>query len=133
MRKLRRDVKNRQGQALVEFALILPVFVLLMAGILEFGLFFNSYINVSFASKEGARIASLDVNATDQSVALSVKATMPSSAAVTVTVNPPAPRVTGTLVAVTVSTAHTFTTPIISSVVPSNPYTISAITSMRSE
>lgn len=133
MMSIRESLKKKSGQAIVEFALILPVFILMLMGLLEFGLFFNSYINVTFASKEGARIASLDTNATTQTVESSITATMPSSGTVTVTVSPPAPRVTGATVTVTVTRQHTFMTPIISAVVPSNPYTISAVTAMRSE
>ena len=125
--------KKNSGQAVVELAFVLPVLILLVAGILEFGLFFNSYLNVAFASKEGARIASLDTNATDQTVTAAVTATVPFSSSATVTVSPAVPRVTGSPVTVTVSTTYTFITPVISALVPSNPYTISSSTVMRSE
>lgn len=133
MRRVRVELKKSSGQAIVEFALVLPLFILLMVGILDFGLFFNSYINVAFSSKEGARMASLDTSLSNLAIEASVKATMPSASNVTVTVSPPAPRITGSLVAVTVSAQHTFFTPVISSLLPSNPYTISSATSMRSE
>ena len=124
---------NNRGQAIVEFALILPILALLVMGIIEFGLFFNSYINITFASKEGARLASLDANATTASIEASIQATMPAMKNLAVTITPPAPRTTGYPVAVAVSTQHTFSSPIISSLMPSNPYTISASTTARSE
>lgn len=53
MRRLRRD----DGQDLVEFALIAPLFFLLLFGILEFGLVIWHYNTVSIAAREGARAA----------------------------------------------------------------------------
>lgn len=133
MIRTREKLKKNRGQAMVEFALVLPILIIIITGILEFGLFFNSYINITFASKEGARIASLDTNATNQRIQTAARAAIPNSGNVTVTVSPAAPRVTGAPVTVTVSMPHTFITPIIAAVVPSNPYTISASTAMRSE
>jgi Flp pilus assembly protein TadG len=52
--------RNRQqGQALVEFAILLPVLLLLLLGIVQFGLAFNNYIQVTSAAREGARKASV--------------------------------------------------------------------------
>ena len=124
---------KKRGQALVEFALILPVLLLFLMGIIEFGLFFNSYLNITFGSREGARIASLDTNATTETIADAVRTTTPSITSITVTVQPAAPRVTGSAVTVTVSTQYTFITPVISVLMPSNPYSIASSTTMRSE
>ena len=124
---------NNRGQAIVEFALILPILIVLVMGILEFGLFFHSYVNISFASKEAARLAALDANATSQSIAASVQATMPATSNIAITLTPAAPRTTGLPVTVSVSTQHTFMTPVISVLAPSNPYTISSSTTARSE
>jgi Flp pilus assembly protein TadG len=49
------QIKVRQGQATVEFALILPVFLLIMAGTIEFGRAFWSYGLLLQAAQEGAR------------------------------------------------------------------------------
>jgi Flp pilus assembly protein TadG len=53
MRKKRRS----GGQSLVEFALVLPVFLLLLGGIIDFGFMFYSRITVINAAREGARSA----------------------------------------------------------------------------
>jgi len=45
----------RRGQATVEFALILPVFLLILAGSIEFGRVFWSYGLLLQAAQEGAR------------------------------------------------------------------------------
>jgi Flp pilus assembly protein TadG len=51
----RRSARGR-GQALVEFALVIPIFLLLVAGMIDFGLGLNASITVSNAAREGARL-----------------------------------------------------------------------------
>lgn len=51
----RRRREKTRGQSLVEFALILPVFFLIMFGIVDFGLAFDAAIGISNAAREGAR------------------------------------------------------------------------------
>lgn len=53
-------IKSEQhGQALVETALMITVVLLLLMGIIEFGLLFLGYVRVSNAAREGARAGSL--------------------------------------------------------------------------
>jgi Flp pilus assembly protein TadG len=47
--------KSESGQVLVEFALILPVLLLILAGIAEFGILFYNKQVLNNASREGAR------------------------------------------------------------------------------
>ncbi len=47
------------GQALVEFALVLPLFLLLLLGIVQFGTVFRDYIALTDATRVGARQASV--------------------------------------------------------------------------
>lgn len=44
-----------RGQALVELALLTPVLLLIVGGIIEAGLAFNTYLQLANASREGAR------------------------------------------------------------------------------
>jgi Flp pilus assembly protein TadG len=46
------------GQALVEFALMLPLLVLLILGIIEIGMSLYSYLSLATANREGVRLAS---------------------------------------------------------------------------
>ena len=48
--------RRRDGQSLVEFAVVLPIFLLLLAGILDFGLGLYSQMTVINAAREGARL-----------------------------------------------------------------------------
>lgn len=50
------------GQGLVELSLILPVFLLLLLGMLEFGFVFDHNISLTYATREGARVGAALVN-----------------------------------------------------------------------
>lgn len=50
-----RDKWGERGAAAVEFALVLPVLVLLIMGLLEFSRLYNVQISLSNAAREGAR------------------------------------------------------------------------------
>lgn len=50
---------RRKGQALVEFALILPFLIVLIMGIMEFGWLVKNQLTVANATREGARTAAL--------------------------------------------------------------------------
>jgi len=49
--------QNKKGQSLVEFALVIPIFLSLILGMLEFGWIFNGQITLTSAAREGARVA----------------------------------------------------------------------------
>ena len=57
--RLRRD-RDQRGAVVVEFALIVPLLLLIVFGILDFGYMLNRTTIVSNASRDGARTASLD-------------------------------------------------------------------------
>jgi Flp pilus assembly protein TadG len=56
-RRLRR---RGRGQSLVEFAVVLPVFLLILAGLLDFGLGLYSQMTIINAAREGARLGVVD-------------------------------------------------------------------------
>jgi Flp pilus assembly protein TadG len=51
--------RRERGQALVEIALILPIFLLLLLGIVQFGSVFRDYIALTDATRVGARQAAV--------------------------------------------------------------------------
>jgi Flp pilus assembly protein TadG len=55
--KIKKRTTTDEGQAVVEFAVILPVLLLVLFAILQFGVLFNNYIQVTAAAREGARKA----------------------------------------------------------------------------
>ena len=56
----RRPVER--GQTMVEFAMLVPVFLVLLLGMLEFGTAFNHQLTLGYATREGARIGADLVN-----------------------------------------------------------------------
>ncbi len=49
--------RSEKGQAIVEFALVLPVLLLLVIGLIEFSFVLNSRNTVLFASRDGSMLA----------------------------------------------------------------------------
>ena len=59
MRRLLRRFCGEEAAQLVEFALVLPMLLLVVLGIAEFGFIFQRYEVVTNAAREGARMAVL--------------------------------------------------------------------------
>jgi Flp pilus assembly protein TadG len=59
-KKLTRFVRREEGQALAEFALILPILVVLLFGVIEFGKLFNYWLDQGHLANTGARYAVVD-------------------------------------------------------------------------
>jgi hypothetical protein len=47
--------RSERGQSMTEFALVLPLLVVLLFGIIQFGITFNNYISLTDAVRAGAR------------------------------------------------------------------------------
>jgi Flp pilus assembly protein TadG len=56
----RRRGKRGQGQSLVEFAFVLPIIVLLIAGFIEIGRAVFAYNTIANAARQGARVAAVN-------------------------------------------------------------------------
>jgi hypothetical protein len=52
-------LRGERGANLVEFAIVLPVLLALVFGIVEFGIAFNDYISVRQGARDGARQAAV--------------------------------------------------------------------------
>lgn len=48
-------LKKEDGQAMVEFAVLLPIFLCILCAVIEFGWIFMHELNVTNAAREGAR------------------------------------------------------------------------------
>jgi Flp pilus assembly protein TadG len=59
MRRPSQTLRREDGQAITEFALILPVLVALLLGIIQFGIVFNNYLTITDAARAGARKAAV--------------------------------------------------------------------------
>lgn len=54
--------QSEQGAVAVEFALLLPVLLLLVLGVMEFGRAYNTQISLTHASREGVRVMAISNN-----------------------------------------------------------------------
>jgi len=59
--KAARIPRGKRGAAAVEFALVLPLLVALVLGIVDFGRAYNQQITLTQIAREGARLASLGI------------------------------------------------------------------------
>jgi Flp pilus assembly protein TadG len=54
-----RHLRREDGQSLVEFAIVLPVLLLLVTGIIQFGTVYNKYLTLTDAARSGAETLAL--------------------------------------------------------------------------
>jgi Flp pilus assembly protein TadG len=128
-----RIFKNQRGQALVEFAIVLPILLLLVMGIAQFGMMFNSYLSLQNASRDGARAGAVGNSTTEiKNLILSTSPRLQESN-LTITVTPSdANRKPGDTLTVKLSYDYKLTVPIISNIF-NNAIKLNAQTSMRIE
>lgn len=62
LRRGRGHQRGQRGQGLVEFASLVPVFLLLLLGMLEFGFAFDQNLTLEYATREGARVGAALAN-----------------------------------------------------------------------
>ncbi len=94
MRKNKRiSFRSQRGQSLVEFAIIVPILLTLVMGIVQLGLVYNNWVTLTDATRAGARQAAVSRGLADPNA--TAVARVKSSAAdldlskLTVTVTPP--------------------------------------------
>jgi Flp pilus assembly protein TadG len=110
---IRKYIKNQRGQAMVEFALVLPVFLVLILGMMECGLVMHDYIVVAEAARAGARAAS--VGGSDAATLNAIYAAAPT---IPVSQFVPTPKITGVAVGQPVTVTVTHDVPTIVSSIP---------------
>ncbi len=58
-------IGSERGQTMVEFALVLPILLVLLLGIFQFGVAFNNYVTLTDAVRSGARVAAVSRNSSN--------------------------------------------------------------------
>jgi TadE-like protein len=108
-RRSRPSAPERRGAVLVEFAIVAPIFFLLVLGIFEFGRGMMVQALLTSAAQQGARAGSL-TNAQTSDVTAAVNGCLApggiSGASVTVTPSPPSSAAPGQDVKVIVSVSY---------------------------
>jgi uncharacterized protein (UPF0333 family) len=133
MKKYFNILRNDKGQSLVEFSLIIPIIVLMIMAIIEFGLMFNAYLTINNSSREGARYAA--VGGTDAEIVAKIISTAPKlkSEYISVSIVPSeANRSRGETVTVYVTYDYKVLIPLMSTIID-NIVDLNAQTSMRVE
>lgn len=123
MRFNKNKKKNGEdGQAMVEFALILPIFLLILCGIIDFGWLFYNQLSLNNACREGARYAVVNTaeNADTSSIISHIEKTTTTVFAndgvdITVTYSSPSDPTAGDIT-VSLKADISFFTPVLSTV-----------------
>ncbi|MDD3364949.1 MAG: TadE/TadG family type IV pilus assembly protein [Syntrophomonas sp.] len=125
--------KSQQGQALVELAMVLPILLMLLLGIMEFGRIFGAYMVISNLSREGARYGVVGHDDSQiQNLIISQRAWLDESK-FTISISPAyAQRDKGDSLGVTIDYPIDLLMPIIADILP-NPVNLSAQCFMRVE
>lgn len=126
-------IKKENGQSLVEMALVLPILLLLIFGIIEFGRIFNADLIITNASREGVRQGAVGAN--DATIVQDIKnsVTILDPTQLTITISPPdTNRRRGDELKIHIEYPVKIYTPIISNIT-GDPYVVKADTVMRVE
>jgi Flp pilus assembly protein TadG len=101
-----------RGSVAVEFALVLPILLLLVFGVVDFGRAISAQITLTQAAREGARLEALGYSSSAVTTRAQSAATSLSPVTVTVTSSCPAGAGPGVDAVVNVSYSFSFVTPV---------------------
>jgi Flp pilus assembly protein TadG len=114
---LLRRVRSERGAELIELAIVLPILLLVFAGMVDFALVLQRFLTLNNAAREGARVAVLpgytqtDVqNRVTQYVREGTgdAAASPTTAVTAVSIDPPGPTPAFPAAEVTVTLTHSY-------------------------
>lgn len=100
--------RTERGASAVEFALVVPLLLSLLLGVIEFGNWFNQQITLTSAAREGARAYALHYAESTFSLSTVVTNAAPGVSGVTASTDQPA-KTCPAGANVTVTTTKTFT------------------------
>ena len=62
---LKKRFENERGQTMTEFAFVLPILLVLLFGIIQFGIIFNNYVALTDAARAASRKGAVSRNSSD--------------------------------------------------------------------
>jgi Flp pilus assembly protein TadG len=62
---LKQHIKNERGQTMTELTLVAPVLLLILFGIIQFGIVFNNYVTLTDAARAASRKGAVSRSASD--------------------------------------------------------------------
>ena len=127
--------KSEKGQAMVEFALLLPLLLLILSGIINFGWIFGNQLLANNAVREAARYTAIHYydSSTDDDGAVAagiVAARAPTLVSPIVTISKSA---SNDSITVNISSSVNLLTPLMSALFPDGQCSVTAQCSMRLE
>ncbi|PKK90396.1 MAG: hypothetical protein CVV64_08510 [Candidatus Wallbacteria bacterium HGW-Wallbacteria-1] len=85
MNRFRSDRRSGRGQSVVEFALVLPIALILIIGVIDMGWYFFQYLTLSNIARKAARQASVGMSDADvRNLIMAQSSIKPSSIDITV-------------------------------------------------
>ena len=96
----RSKAKDDRGAAAVEFALVLPILLLLLGGIIDFGFAFNTQISLTHAAREGVRHYAVEKDVDEAEAVARAAFTAPATTPATAVVDRTCPSENGARVVV---------------------------------
>jgi len=81
-----KKIKKEDGQAIVELALTLPILIMILCAIIDFGWLFMNQNSIDYASREGARYAIVH-STSKTAIEEHIRAIAPENIASTVDIN----------------------------------------------
>ncbi|WHH60540.1 TadE family protein [Petroclostridium sp. X23] len=126
-------LRDQRGQSIVEAAMVLPILLLILFSVFEFGRIFNAYMIITNAAREGARCAVVGTSDIDVINVININTSTLDASKRQISVSPTSSsRTRGVQVAVQIDYKVEIITPLISSMIP-NPFPLRAKTVMRME
>ena len=124
--------RNDRGQAVLEFAMVLPLFLLVMVGTAEVGILVHDYLVLHAGIREGARVAATgsDMAAIQARVYNATPTLNPADLSILVT---NAEGVRGSMVTVNATYTVDLITPMIETLMGQDPFPLSTRVTMRLE
>ena len=119
--------KKERGQSLLEFALVLPVLLVVLAGVLDLGRLYFAYVAVTDAAGEGATYAAMYPDDTDGIVARAQDATGELVEIDENLVSVYTPSGLSQAIAVDVSYEFALVTPMVNAILPDGTLTLNAV------
>ncbi|WP_316571644.1 pilus assembly protein [Neobacillus sp. YIM B06451] len=126
-------MKSEKGQSMVETALILPLLLMILFGIVDFGRIFHAFLTLDHAGREAARLASMQKSNADITAKIDSSIGGLDSSKLTITITPDdiANRTSGKEASVKLEYKINFITPFVTSL--ASPLTLTDTTVMRVE
>ncbi|MBF8983819.1 pilus assembly protein [Lutibacter sp. B2] len=126
-------IRSEQGQSVIEFALILPILLLLICGIFDFSRVLYTYMNLHIITQESVRLGALGDDDLSISQFAIEKLHIGDSNLLEIEIAPTeSDRKSGDYMTVTLKYPVTYVTPFISLIFPS-PYNVITDSTIRIE